>query len=183
MVEQDYGSRRSSAGRVVLSATGWAAAVTSSSATGSVGGEPPAWRGQAALPDPLCRGDSGGSVDRTDPDAAPVSHPATTWAYSGLALETRSSGEYRCVQGPLQRSHKPIELRGLHKNHNHDGKAIFKGAAVKASTAGPFPEFYTTLLSKGMKPAMARLASRWRARSPRSRGSCGRKECASTPHH
>ena len=79
------------------------------------------------------------------------------WAYSGLALETHRSGEYRYVQGPLQRSHKPIELRGLHKNHNHDGKAIFKGAAVKASTAGPFPEFYTTLLRKGMKPTMARL--------------------------
>ena len=78
MAEQDYRSRRSSAGRVVLSATGWAAAVRSSSATRSVGGEPPAWRGQAALPDPLYRCDSGGSVDRTDPDASPVSHPATT---------------------------------------------------------------------------------------------------------
>src|SRR6516225_4669340 len=38
MVEQDHGSRRSAAGRVVLSATGWAAAVTSSRATRSVGG-------------------------------------------------------------------------------------------------------------------------------------------------
>ena len=46
---------------------------------------------------------------------------------------------------------------GPNKNHNHDLKAIFKGAAVKASTAGPFHEFYTTLLTKGMKPTMARL--------------------------
>ena len=37
------------------------------------------------------------------------------------------------------------------------GKPSSKGAAVKASTAGPFPEFYTTLLRKGMNPAMARL--------------------------
>jgi transposase len=79
------------------------------------------------------------------------------WAYSGLALETHSSGEYRYVQGQLERCNKPVALRGLNANHNHDLKAIFKGAAVKASTAGPFREFYTVLLRKGMKPAMARL--------------------------
>ena len=79
------------------------------------------------------------------------------WAYSGLALETHSSGEYRYVQGQLQRCNKPVALRGLNANHNHDLKAIFKGAAVRASTAGPFREFYTVLLRKGMNPAMARL--------------------------
>jgi transposase len=80
------------------------------------------------------------------------------WAYSGLALETHSSGEYRYVQGQLQRSKKPVALRGLNENHNHDLKSIFQGAAVKASSvAGPFHEFYTALLTKGMNPAMARL--------------------------
>ena len=80
------------------------------------------------------------------------------WAYSGLALETRSSGEYRYVQGQLQRSHKPVAPRGLNTNHNHDLKSIFKGAAVKASSAaGPFQDFYLALLTKGMKPTMARL--------------------------
>ena len=54
------------------------------------------------------------------------------WAYSGLALETRSSGEYRYVQGRLERSHKPVALRGLNQNHNHDLKGIFKGAAGKS---------------------------------------------------
>src|SRR5215831_8074077 len=48
---------------------------------------------------------------------------------------TRSSGEYRYVQGQLQRSHKPVAPRGLNTNHNHDLKSIFKGAAVKASSA------------------------------------------------
>jgi len=32
------------------------------------------------------------------------------WAYSGLALETHSSGEYHYVQGQLQRSKRPIAL-------------------------------------------------------------------------
>jgi transposase len=84
------------------------------------------------------------------------------WAYSGLALETHSSGEYRYVQGQLQRCNKPVALRGLNANHNHDLKAIFKDAAVRASTAEPFREFYTVLLRKEMNPAMA--ASPWRAR-------------------
>jgi transposase len=80
------------------------------------------------------------------------------WAYSGLALETHSSGEYHYVQGQLQRSKRPIALRGLNQNHNHDLKSIFKGAATKASsTKGPFHDFYAGLVAKGMKPTMARL--------------------------
>src|SRR2546422_2010622 len=35
------------------------------------------------------------------------------WAYSGLALETRTSGEHRYVRGQLQRSKKQISIRGL----------------------------------------------------------------------
>ena len=69
-----------------------------------------------------------------------------------------SSGEYHSVQGQLQRSHKPVLLRGLNQNHSHDLKDIFKGAATKASSvAGPFHDFYAALLTKGMKPTMARL--------------------------
>jgi hypothetical protein len=49
-------------------------------------------------------------------------------------------------------------LRGLNENHNHDLKNIFKAAATKASScAGPFQDFYEGLLTKGMKPSMARL--------------------------
>jgi transposase len=58
----------------------------------------------------------------------------------------------------MRRSQKPVALRGLNKNHNHDLKWIFKSAAVKASSsAGPLHEFYERLLAKGMKPSMARL--------------------------
>src|SRR5467141_3689409 len=80
------------------------------------------------------------------------------WAYSGFAVETHGSGEYRCVRGQLQRSKRLVALRGLNQNHNHDLKSIFKGAANKAGSAkGPFHDFYTALVAKGMKPTMARL--------------------------
>ena len=80
------------------------------------------------------------------------------WTYSGLAIETRDSAQYRYVAGQLQRSKKPQQLRGLNANHNHDMKDIFKSAATMASSReGPFRDFYQGLLSQGMKPAMARL--------------------------
>ncbi|HEY6767037.1 MAG TPA: hypothetical protein VI386_19935, partial [Candidatus Sulfotelmatobacter sp.] len=49
-------------------------------------------------------------------------------------------------------------IRGLNRNCNHDLKNLFKGAAIVASSKpGPFQEFYTTLLTKGIRPEMARL--------------------------
>jgi transposase len=80
------------------------------------------------------------------------------WAYSGLALETRISGEYRFVEGQLERSKKLRALRGLNANHNHDLKHVFKSAATAASfRPGPFGEFYASRVAQGMKPTMARL--------------------------
>jgi transposase len=80
------------------------------------------------------------------------------WAYSGLAWKTSTSGEYRILQGQLQRSKKLLAIRGLNANHNHDLKNIFKGAATRAAAiTGPFQEFYAALLARGMKPPMARL--------------------------
>src|ERR1700726_2123583 len=80
------------------------------------------------------------------------------WAYSGLALETRTSGEYRYVKGQLQRSKKQISIRGLNKDHNHDLKGLFKGAATTASVRpGPLQDFYERSLAKGIKPTMVRL--------------------------
>jgi hypothetical protein len=80
------------------------------------------------------------------------------WNYSGLGLETHDSAQYCVVEGQLQRSKKSVTLRGLNKNHNHDLKDIFKGAAMRSSTAaGPLHDFYEALLTKGRKPTMARL--------------------------
>src|SRR6195256_5983788 len=76
------------------------------------------------------------------------------WAYSGFAIETHDSGEYRYVRGKLQRNRERITVRGLNGNHNHDLKNLFKGAALSASTRpGPLYDFYMALLEKGMRPA------------------------------
>jgi len=80
------------------------------------------------------------------------------WAYSGLALKTSASGEYRFVEGQLKRSRKFLAIRGLNVNHNPDLKNIFKGAAIRAAAVpGPFQQFYAALVAAGMKPTMARL--------------------------
>src|ERR1019366_1841009 len=65
------------------------------------------------------------------------------WTYSGLAIETRDSAQYRYVGGQLKRAKKQASIRGLNRNHNHDLKNVFKGAATLAGvTAGPFQDFY-----------------------------------------
>jgi transposase len=80
------------------------------------------------------------------------------WAYSGLALKTSASGEYRFEEGQLKRSKKFLAIRGLNVNHNPDLKNIFKGAAIRAAAVpGPFQQFYAALVATGMKPTMARL--------------------------
>jgi hypothetical protein len=62
------------------------------------------------------------------------------------------------VEGELRRSKKSVTVRGLNKDHNHDLKDTFKGAAMRASTAaGPLHDFYAALLAKGRKPTMAQL--------------------------
>src|SRR5450631_4825874 len=64
------------------------------------------------------------------------------WAYCGLALETRSSADYGFVDGQLERRKKPVFIRGLNLNHNHDLKNLFKGAATAASgSSGVFRSF------------------------------------------
>src|SRR5271170_606942 len=57
------------------------------------------------------------------------------WAYSGLALETRTSAEYRFVEGQVRRSKNLLCIRGLNKDHNHDLKGLFKGAATHGQCA------------------------------------------------
>ncbi len=80
------------------------------------------------------------------------------WAYSGFAVETHDSGEYRQVRGKLQRNRERITVRGLNGNHNKDLKNLFKGAAISASTRpGPLHDFYVARVDKGMRPTMARL--------------------------
>jgi transposase len=80
------------------------------------------------------------------------------WAYGGLGIETHSSADHRYVDGQLQPSKRQASLRGLNRNHNHELKNIFKGAAIIAATKpGPLQQFYDALVAKGMRPEMARL--------------------------
>ena len=80
------------------------------------------------------------------------------WAYSGFAVETHDSGEYRYVRGKPQRNRERITVRGLNHNYNKDLKNLFKGAAISASTRpGPLHDFYVARVEKGMRPTMARL--------------------------
>ena len=75
------------------------------------------------------------------------------WAYSGFAVETHDSGEYRYVRGKLQRNRERITVRGLNNNHNKDLKNLFKSAAISASTRpGPLHDFYVARVEKGMRP-------------------------------
>src|SRR5215469_1272580 len=80
------------------------------------------------------------------------------WAYSGFAVETHDSGEYRSVRGKLQRNRERMTVRGLNDNHNRDLKNLFKSAAISASSRpGPLRDFYVARVEKGMRPTMARL--------------------------
>jgi transposase len=80
------------------------------------------------------------------------------WAYSGFAVQTYDSGEYRFVRGKRLRNRERITVRGLNKNHNHDLKNLLKGAAISAiERPGPLQDFYAALVAKGIRPSMARL--------------------------
>jgi transposase len=80
------------------------------------------------------------------------------WAYSGLALETHSSGDYRLVAGQMQPTKRRRTVSGLNRNHNHDLKYTFMSAAINASIhPGPLRDFYVSLLGKGARPPMARV--------------------------
>jgi hypothetical protein len=60
----------------------------------------------------------------------------------GLAVVTHDSAQYRYVDGQLQRSKKPQQIRGLNQNHKHAIKEIFKSAALGATLRpGPFQDF------------------------------------------
>ncbi len=72
------------------------------------------------------------------------------WTYSGVGIETSSSADHHVVKGQLERKKKQVEIRGLNRNHNHDLKNLFKGAAIVAATKpGPFAEFYAELVGQG----------------------------------
>jgi transposase len=80
------------------------------------------------------------------------------WAYSGLALETHTSGDYKVVADRVQPANVLRNIGGLNPNHNHDLKYVFMSTAISCSVCpGPFHDFYAGLLTKGARPPMARV--------------------------
>jgi hypothetical protein len=115
-------------------------------------------RVKTAAPDTLRRSDSSSPFEALMQTPHRFRSKRQLWTYSGLGIETHDSAQFRFVRGQLQRSKKPQQLRGLNRNHNHEMKEIFKNTATRASCGrGPFHDFYAALLTKGMKPEMARL--------------------------
>src|ERR1700751_2811738 len=53
------------------------------------------------------------------------------WKYSGFGVRTHTSGHHRYVKGQLERSKKPVSVRGLGPDHNHPLKELFKSAASR----------------------------------------------------
>jgi len=80
------------------------------------------------------------------------------WTYCGFGVDTWTSSDYRITDGHIQRRQKPVFVRGLNLDHNHQLKSIFKSTATTASVKpGPLREYYQGLLDKHMLPAMARI--------------------------
>ncbi|HET8625087.1 MAG TPA: transposase [Gemmatimonadales bacterium] len=80
------------------------------------------------------------------------------WACAGLAVVTHSSADYLVVGGRVVRRRREPRTRGLNRNHNRIVKDVFKGAATAATARpGVLQDFYQHLLSRGMRPELARV--------------------------
>lgn len=80
------------------------------------------------------------------------------WAYCGLGLETRDSGEFCFREGKLLRKRRGPTVRGLNRNHCARLKYVLKSAAMQACAgAGPLHAFAQKLLDQGRRPEMVRL--------------------------
>ncbi len=169
VVGQDHGTRSADASGTALSATGSAATATSGAARGDLLVESRKHPAVKLLRQILRR-----SVRiRSALLVALLQTPnrfrtkRQLWAYSGFAVQTHDSGEYRHVRGKLQRNRERMTVRGLNDNHNRELKNLFKSAAVSASTIlAPC----ATFMWLGWRTGCDRRwpASPWRGKLPRS---------------
>ncbi|MGH7526419.1 MAG: transposase [Gemmatimonadales bacterium] len=80
------------------------------------------------------------------------------WAYAGLAVVTRSTGDYLIVAGQPGRRRRAPLTRGLTRNHHRILKDVVTGAATAASARpGPLQDFYHALLARGLREELARV--------------------------
>lgn len=78
------------------------------------------------------------------------------WSYCGLALGTRSSADHHFTGGNVRCAGKAT-TRGLRQDYNRTLKHVFKSAALTASRYEPFKSCYAELLSRGLRPELARV--------------------------
>jgi transposase len=79
------------------------------------------------------------------------------WSYIGLAVITRSSGDYRFVDNRMQKHRPAAQNRGLNRHYNHRLKSVFKAAALGASHNEAYREYYEGLVTAGIRAELARL--------------------------
>jgi transposase len=82
------------------------------------------------------------------------------WSYAGLGIVMRSSADWVRDQAGNWQHARVEKTRGLNLVHNHQLKAIFKGAAttvVKQWHDDPLYRDYERLLAGGTKPNLAKL--------------------------
>ena len=80
------------------------------------------------------------------------------WSYAGLAVVTRSTGDYEFVNGQPVWRRRAAMTRGLNRNHNRMIKNVFRSAANAATgRGGPLQDFYQAMIDRGMRPERARV--------------------------
>lgn len=79
------------------------------------------------------------------------------WPYCGLAVVNRSTSDYEIVGGKIRRKTRKAKTRGLNADYSRILKRVYKSAALQATTDKILSPLYTSLLQKGLQPAMARL--------------------------
>jgi transposase len=80
------------------------------------------------------------------------------WSYAGLAVVTRSTGDYELQEGKPVWRRRAAMTRGLNRNHNRILKNVFRSAANAATgRPGPLRDFYQAMITRGMRPERARV--------------------------
>jgi transposase len=80
------------------------------------------------------------------------------WPYCGLAVVTRSSADYKIVEGQIVKSQKKVSTRGLNRNHSPRLKQVFKGAALTSLRYKECRAYYQRLVEGGTRPELARVS-------------------------
>lgn len=82
------------------------------------------------------------------------------WAYCGLAVQTRSSSDWRNDGSGNWQRRQPM-TRGLNRNFNRELKEIFVGASMTVSSqcrSDPLVADYQKMIERGLKLPVARIS-------------------------